>query len=87
MTHPILTALQNTESATAKQIAEITGLSIRKVSASLIHWQNCGKVYVIGEVSISPYRQVNLYSLVPQVSEEPAVVIHQQTWLSPIGGF
>ena len=77
-------ALRNAP-CTASDVAETTGLHIRKVSAVIHHLVSSGRVFHVGERPISKHREVNLYSLKPPESARPTGSINQkQTWLSAL---
>lgn len=80
----VLKAFEGQPEATAAQIAGVSGLSIREVSAALAHLISAGKVYHIGDMPISKHREVNLYALRPKAIERPPCNFPRQTWLSPI---
>lgn len=78
----IYRALREVESATAKQLAETTSISVKKVSNVLHHLISSGKVFHIGEVPISNYREVNLYSAIKPSFKSRGLA--KQSWLSPL---
>lgn len=78
----IFEALDEDKSATASDLATKTGLSVKKVSAALHHLISSGKVYHIGERSISASREVNLYSTKQRPPKIFEVV--KQSWFSPL---
>ena len=83
----VFLALQSRGSATASQIAEDVGISIKKTSSAITYLKSSGLVFHVGETPISRHREVNLYSTVATVvPAAPVTDFKRQAWLSPIGG-
>jgi len=77
----ILRSLEKTSGATAAQLASMTGISIKKVSAAMHHLISAGKAEQIGEALAEKSRYVNLYAAKVREDAKP---IAQQTWFSPM---
>ena len=81
-TEIILEALEGETSATANDLAQKTGINIKKTAAALNYLKSCGRAFHVGERPISASREVNLYSTRPK--EPECFQIVRQTWYSPL---
>jgi hypothetical protein len=77
----VMQALAAREESTAKQIADDTGLTVRKVASTIYQFVATGRAFVVGTALISGGRTINTYGLGKPANAAPSV---KQTWLSPL---
>ena len=68
-TEIIFEALEGETSATANDLANKTGINIKKITAALNYLKSSGRAFHVGERPISASREVNLYSTRPKEPE------------------